>query len=537
MTNEIFFFQIVCEINLRMSSSQIQTFAGQPLTLSFTAQDALSRFPLNEDRAQLYVDATTGEFKIRVNRRGVVTTAVVANSSGQLDATEIADGSVSNTSFQRLSAVAGPLVSTTASQTLTNKTLTSPIVTSFVNGSGSTVLVPPGLLGGPRTLATLTFTETLTNKTLTEPKIMTLNNISGAVITTPRGSGDRTLATITGTETLTNKTLTSPTITGFTMSTFVNGSGATITVPTGNTARTLATLNGVETFNNKFFPVASEPTTIIGWKNGAGITIVSPTHSSGISYTLTTDAGAETLTNKTIGSFYNTDLTPALISTPTGTGNRTLATITGTETLTNKTLTSPTMTLVSTFTNGSGATITVPTGNTARTLATLNKAESFTNKTINGVSNTISNISIAMMSSTLGIVTGSHTMTCSQLNVGADSRMRWSKMYVASGWYAYNCDIYLEWTTHGASAATVEVSIPVAHVNSSNTRGVGTVSWVTGIAFTNQLVLHVAQSASTFIFGDLSKTTGTTTASLARAAFDNAGTNEMFGRLFYFGIS
>jgi len=53
-----------------------------------------------------------------------------------------------------------------------------------------------------------TATQTLTNKTLTTPTIASITN--GGTITIPSGAG--TFATIAGTQTLTNKTLTSPTI-------------------------------------------------------------------------------------------------------------------------------------------------------------------------------------------------------------------------------------------------------------------------------------------------------------------------------------
>ena len=53
-----------------------------------------------------------------------------------------------------------------------------------------------------------TATQTLTNKTLTTPTIASITN--GGTITIPSGAG--TIATIAGSQTLTNKTLTSPTI-------------------------------------------------------------------------------------------------------------------------------------------------------------------------------------------------------------------------------------------------------------------------------------------------------------------------------------
>lgn len=66
----------------------------------------------------------------------------------------------------------------TATQTLTNKTLTSPIITSFI-GPSSAVITPPSVTG---TLATLDGTETLTNKALTSPTITISSSASKVAI-------------------------------------------------------------------------------------------------------------------------------------------------------------------------------------------------------------------------------------------------------------------------------------------------------------------------------------------------------------------
>lgn len=63
----------------------------------------------------------------------------------------------------------------TTAQTLTNKTLTSPIISSISNSG--TVTLPTGAV----TLASLTGTETFTNKTLTSPVINTATFSDGVV--------------------------------------------------------------------------------------------------------------------------------------------------------------------------------------------------------------------------------------------------------------------------------------------------------------------------------------------------------------------
>jgi len=145
-------------------------------------------------------------------------------------------------------------VTTTSAQTLTNKTLTSPILTTpQINDSAAdhqyifagsnlaadrTVTLP--LLTGDDTFVFAAHTQTLTNKTLTTPTVsgLTLSDASiifeGATandyettLTVTDPTADRTITlpnatdTLVGratTDTLTNKTLTSPVASGLTLS-------------------------------------------------------------------------------------------------------------------------------------------------------------------------------------------------------------------------------------------------------------------------------------------------------------------------------
>jgi hypothetical protein len=95
-------------------------------------------------------------------------------------------------------AIDSTVATLTGSQTLTNKTLTTPVISSITNTGTLTLPTSTDTLVGRAT------TDTLTNKTLTTPVISSISN-SGTV-TIPTGTV--TLATLTGTETLTNKTLT-----------------------------------------------------------------------------------------------------------------------------------------------------------------------------------------------------------------------------------------------------------------------------------------------------------------------------------------
>jgi hypothetical protein len=110
--------------------------------------------------------------------------------------------------------VAGAVVGTTDSQTLTNKTLTAPVVATISNSG--TLTLPTG----PDTLVGRATTDTLTNKTLTSPHFSTIVNTG--TLTLPTSTD--TLVGRATTDTLTNKTLTTPVITG---------SGGTLTLPAG----------------------------------------------------------------------------------------------------------------------------------------------------------------------------------------------------------------------------------------------------------------------------------------------------------------
>jgi len=100
-------------------------------------------------------------------------------------------------------AIDSTVATLTGSQTLTNKTLTAPVISSISNTGTVTLPTATDTLVGRAT------TDTLTNKTLTTPVIASISN--SGTITIPTGTD--TLVGRATTDTLTNKTLTSPTIT------------------------------------------------------------------------------------------------------------------------------------------------------------------------------------------------------------------------------------------------------------------------------------------------------------------------------------
>jgi hypothetical protein len=155
------------------------------------------------------------------------------------------------------------LVTLTGTETLTNKTLTSPTIATIINGAGTLTL--PNIT---TTLIGRTTVDTMTNKTLTSPTINspTLTN-SGNTLTLPTTTD--TLVGRATTDTLTNKTLTSPTINSPTLT----NSGNTLTLPTStdtlvgrattdtltNKTLTSPTINSASMSGTITIPVAAGP--------------------------------------------------------------------------------------------------------------------------------------------------------------------------------------------------------------------------------------------------------------------------------------
>ena len=116
----------------------------------------------------------------------------------------------------------------TTAQTMTNKTLTAPVI-STISNSG-TLTLPTGA----QTIVGTTATQTLTNKTLTSPVISTISNTGTLTLPT---STDTIVGRAT-TDTLTNKTLTSPVLTTPSISN-INAKGDLLPGTADNTIGTL----------------------------------------------------------------------------------------------------------------------------------------------------------------------------------------------------------------------------------------------------------------------------------------------------------
>ena len=229
--------------------------------------------------------------------------------------------------------VTDTVVTRTTTDTLTNKTLTTPVIASLQQASGTNTLTMPAATD---TLVGKATTDTLTNKTLTAPKFADAGFIADAngaellvfqttssaenhfeitnaadaggptfaalgddtnvdMLLTAKGSGvvkaDGTeVVTLTGSQTLTNKTLTTPTVSGLTLSDasiVLEGATAdayettiTVTDPTAdrtitipNLTGTVSLLDGTETLSNKTLTSPLVTTKVQASTDGGDVTL------------------------------------------------------------------------------------------------------------------------------------------------------------------------------------------------------------------------------------------------------------------------
>ena len=280
---------------------------------------------------------------------GKATTDTLTNKTIDLDSNTLT-GSLAefNSALQSES-----FVSLTGTETLTNKTLTSPTInggtfsgsftgTSNLTGlvlSGASPLVFEGATDdahettlafvdptGDRTITFFNATDTLVGKATTDTftnKTVDLdaNTLTGSLAEFNSALQSNSFVSLTGSETLTNKTLTTPTITSGVLNTGVSGSAVLDEDDlSSNSATKVATQQSIKAY------VDSQIT-------GEDLDI---TTDSG---TIAIDLDSETLTVAGGTGLASTGSSNTL----TISIDSTVTTLTGTQTLTNKTLTSPTI--------------------------------------------------------------------------------------------------------------------------------------------------------------------------------------------------
>lgn len=197
----------------------------------FTVQDGADNSKKFQFQASGITPSTTRTFTMpdaNTTLVGIDVTQTLTNKT--LTAPVIA--TIVNTGTLTLPTATDTLVGRTTTDTLTNKTLTSPVIATIVNTGTLTLPTSTDTLVGRAT------TDTLTNKTLTSPVIATIVNTG--TLTLPTSTD--TLVGRATTDTLTNKTLTAPVI-----ATIVNT--GTLTLPTSTD--TLVGRNTTDTLTNK----------------------------------------------------------------------------------------------------------------------------------------------------------------------------------------------------------------------------------------------------------------------------------------------
>jgi hypothetical protein len=169
-------------------------------------------------------------------------------------------------------------VDKTTAQTLTNKTLTSPIISTISNTGTLTLPTSTDTLVGRAT------TDTLTNKTLTSPVISTISNTG--TLTLPTSTD--TLVGRATTDTLTNKTISasSNTLTGVINNTLTTTTGDIIYASSANTPARL----GIGSSGNVLTVSGGVPTWAAPAGGGKILQVVQGTYSTSTSSSSSTFA-------------------------------------------------------------------------------------------------------------------------------------------------------------------------------------------------------------------------------------------------------
>jgi hypothetical protein len=259
-------------------------------------------------------------------------------------------------------------------ETLTNKTLTTPVISSITNGAATITL--PASTGTlalttdlPSGVVTESGTQTLTNKTLTSPVVSGLT-LSDSSIVIEGSTANDFETTLTVTDPTADRTITLPDVTGTVVTTGNLSAITSVGTLASLTVTGDLTVNGTTTTINSTTLAVDDKNITLGdvetptdtTADGGGITLKGATDKT-FNWVDATDAWtssehinlasgkaiylngtletavAQTLTNKTIALGSNT-VSGTLAEFNTAVTDANLASLEGSETLTNKTLSS-----------------------------------------------------------------------------------------------------------------------------------------------------------------------------------------------------
>jgi hypothetical protein len=379
------------------------------------------------------------QFQVSGITTGTTRTLTVPDASTTIVGTDVAQtltnktlttpiiSTISNTGTLTLPTSTDTLVGRATTDTLTNKTLTAPIISTITNTGTLTLPTITDTIIGRTT------TDTLTNKTLTAPVISTITNTGTLSLPT---STDTLIGRAT-TDTLTNKTLTDSTTTfqddldntkkmRLQLSGLTTATTRTLTVPDAST--TLVGIDTAQTLSNKmlmdgtscsFYDIGNPTNTLYFNINGTGnhqvqimtqasgsaTDVINIPDTSGGTDTFALLAQTQTLTNKSLN---NSNVSFVDNTTPTKKISFQSSGATA----------STTLTIASQQTTSQ--TLSVPNIAGSDTIAVLATAQTFTNKTLTApIISTISNTGTLTLPTTTDTIVGratTDTLTNKSLN-------------------------------------------------------------------------------------------------------------------------